>query len=436
VASTTPLPAPLGEDHTGRLPPLDERGAPAARPGAEPPPLRRRPGLPARAKAGARAAAKRVLRRGFHVAGGAALIEQVADLQADAQRQRDRLAAVHAAWVDAELRHSQDERLRATVESLQVNSELLKGELRQSQHTLEELGMAFAPATGLAGAAARFSELREAVNSLERRLRLVSAERGGQSEGHRPPDQLADRPAGTRGVAQTSTLFDYVGFERRFRGDPESVNAVLLERYGDLLAAHQPVLDIGCGRGELLQSLTGRGVDAAGVEPDPGMVAEGRARGVTIHQALAGAYLRRVDDGSIGSVITTHVVEHLPLDALVEMLELAVRKLRPGGVFVSETPNPASLIVLGNSYILDPTHVWPLHPSLLSFLCESAGFRDIRLRFYAPATDYHVPPVTLPPEGTPEWATTMIRELNDGLHRLNNVLFGPQEYAVVATTPS
>ena len=82
---------------------------------------------------------------------------------------------------------------------------------------------------------------------------------------------------------------------------------------------------------------------------------------------------RRLPEQSLGSIISVHVVEHLPLATLVELLELAATRLRPGGIFVAETPNPASLIVLGNSYILDPTHVWPLHPSLLTFLCERAG---------------------------------------------------------------
>jgi hypothetical protein len=97
-------------------------------------------------------------------------------------------------------------------------------------------------------------------------------------------------------------------------------------------------------------------------------------------------------------------------------------------VLIAETPNPAALIVLGNSYILDPTHVRPLHPSLLSFLCEGAGFRDVRLRFYAPASDYHLQPVRDP--AAPAW----IAQVNEAFAKLNSVLFGPQDYAVIATT--
>ena len=401
--------------------------------------------LPARSRARVRRAAGRVLRRTFEIAGGRPLVERLSAVHAEVAQQREQIEAMRAGWVDAELSRAVQDRGLRDAESNRVNLELLKGEVRELQHTLEELGMAFAPATGLAGAAARFAELREAVNGLERRLRNLTltgpAHDGGgpntvATAGPAQPTERAGHTEPTQPTepAQASTLFNYVGFERRFRGDPEAINATLLDRYGDLLAGHQPVVDIGCGRAELLESLAARGVEVVGVEPDPGMVAEGRDRGVTVHQALAGEYLRSVPDASLGSIITTHVVEHLPLDALIEMLELSVRKLRPGGVFVGETPNPASLIVLGNSYILDPTHVMPLHPSLLAFLCESAGFRDVRLRFYSPASGYQLPAVR-PPGRSPRWAVAMAGQVNTAFDQLNTVLFGPQEYAVVALTP-
>ncbi|MGY1641365.1 class I SAM-dependent methyltransferase [Geodermatophilus sp. SYSU D00703] len=337
----------------------------------------------------------------------------------------------HGMLDEHRIRH-QDESVRAT----QVNLELLKGELRHIQGVLDELGMAFAPATGLAGAGARFAELREAVHALERRLRnssLPSGPPAGSADGGAPP---VPAPAdGRRPEVLSSTLFDYVGFERRFRGDPEEILATLVDRYGDQLADHQPVVDLGCGRAELLGRLAERGVEVVGIEPDPGMAAEARSRGITVHEALAGDWLRSVPDGSLGSIITTHVLEHLELDDLIELLELSAVKLRPGGVFISETPNPASLIVLGNSYLLDPTHVRPLHPSLLAFLCEKAGFRDVRLQFFSPATGYHLPRIPLESQDDlPPWAAEVRTAVDEGFARLNEVLFGPQDYAVVATT--
>lgn len=327
--------------------------------------------------------------------------------------------------VDRNAEHST--RLGMT-EANRINLELLKGEVRGLEQRLRELGFAFAPATGLEGAGARFAELREQINAIERRIRYGQV---GDAEGAQPtpssPD-TSDMPA-PRGDATgvTSELFNYVGFERRFRGDPAEVLSAQEERYADMLAPHGPVVDIGCGRAELLQVLAGRGVEVIGVDTDGGMVAEGRARGLRIEHTDAVSFLRSAEPNSLGAIFSAHVAEHLELDVLISFIELALSRLKPGGLFVAETPNPQSLIVLGNSYILDPTHVRPLHPSLFSFLCETAGYRDVRLHFYAPATGYHLGFVDDP--HAPEW----VKQLNENFRRLNEVLFGPQEYAVIAT---
>ncbi len=417
-----------------------------------------------RARAEAKTRFHDISRRAVVAGGVPEVAAEAAAARAEIAQLRDELATLYDELrpLSVELRLGRRE-VRDHVEVNRVNLELLKSEVRAGEQTLQELGMAFAPGTGLASAGIRFAELREAVNSLERRLRNLAISPAGTPTALPAPPAadpdavVADvvpvvptpEPAAATGAASTGTasttastgtevgerrhdaptsaLFNYVGFERRFRGDPEVILANLAERYSELLSAHQPVVDIGCGRGELLEMLAGQGVEVIGVEPDPGMVAEGRARGITVYEAYASDWLREQPDHSLGSIFTAHVVEHLALDVLIEMLELAQRKLKPGGVFIAETPNPASLIVLGNSYILDPTHVLPLHPSLLSFLFESAGYRDIRLRFHAPATGYHLAHV----ESAADPA--LAEQVNGAFDRLNEVLFGPQEYAVIAT---
>jgi len=304
--------------------------------------------------------------------------------------------------------------------AVEINLELLKGELRSFQSALDRLGDAIAPGAGLVAVPARFAELRERVNAVDRRVGQIDRAAALRAAGA-SPDAPAPTPVGHP--------FDYVGFEQRFRGDGKEVLAVLEERYLSLLAEHQPVLDFGCGRGELLAALAASGVEAVGVDTDAGMVEQAQAAGLPAQAGDGIAWLRDAPERSLGSIIAIHVVEHLPLPLLVEFLELAASRLRPGGVLVAETPNPMSLVVLGNSYILDPTHVWPLHPSLLTFLCERAGFRDVELRFYAPAEEYHLLPVE---EGE---APGLAAEINDRIRRLNGVLFGPQEYAALATAP-
>jgi 2-polyprenyl-3-methyl-5-hydroxy-6-metoxy-1,4-benzoquinol methylase len=316
-----------------------------------------------------------------------------------------------------------------TLATLTANFELLKGEIRgiekevQSfEKALDDLAFGIAPGAGLPGVAVRFAEVRERLNALDRRMRVAAATMQAPSR----TDQQAD--AARHVEPPRSSGFDYVGFELRFRGDPATVASSLRDRYFDVLAGNGPVLDIGCGRGELLAELANDGIEGVGVDIDPGMVAEARAAGVDARLGDAIQFLRESPEQEFGALCAIHVVEHLELPVLVELLELSASRLKPGGILIAETPNPMTLLVLGNSYILDPTHVWPLHPSLLTFLCESAGFRDVRQRFFSPAEDYQLQLLDQPAE---PW----VQSLNESLVRLNEVLFGPQDYAVVATTP-
>ena len=203
------------------------------------------------------------------------------------------------------------------------------------------------------------------------------------------------------------------------------------ERYVELLAAHAPVVDVGCGAGGLLAALREAGIESRGVDLDAGMVAEAQASGLDVVQGDGLSYLENQADGSLGAITAIHVIEHLVFADLCRFLDLAAAKLRPGGVLVCETPNPTALIVLGHSYILDPTHKWPLHPSLMTFLCERAGFADVDVRFHSPADFFAVPLLDEGVDAPPQVAT-----INEALHRLNSVLFGPQEYAIVASTAS
>jgi SAM-dependent methyltransferase len=415
------LPGELSRDKTDRLRPPQPDQAPKEEVTPEPAPvstLSPAPGARRRAVGLAKRVARRVLgERGVDKLRVYLHIDQALRMGGESLRRtaelEQQVASMQRYALGAEL-------VQAEAHAASVNLELLKGEVRSVIQTLEDLGMAIAPAAGLAGAAERLSELRERVNGLDRRLRLLQAQATA-------PVQAAPDAGPVQAAAPDSALFDYVGFERRFRGDPEVVAATLAERYLDLLVANPPVVDIGCGRAELVELLARRGVEAIGVDTDPSMVAEAQARGLDVRQVDGGSFLRGREPGSLGAIIATHLVEHLELPDLVELLELAATRLRPGGLFIAETPNPTSLVVLGNSYILDPTHLRPLHPSLLTFLCEGAGFRDVRLRFHAPATDYHLPMIDDP--DAPPWT----KRVNDAFAKLNSVLFGPQEYTLIAT---
>ena len=134
------------------------------------------------------------------------------------------------------------------------------------------------------------------------------------------------------------------------------------------------MLDVGCGRGELLELLGAHGIDAEGIDSDPAMVDHCRAKGlerVTVADGVA--WLGKAAPGSLGAVFAAQVVEHLPYDALLELLRASRRALVPGGVLVTETVNPHSPQALKHFWI-DPTHRHPLFPEVMLTLCRLTGF--------------------------------------------------------------
>ena len=304
--------------------------------------------------------------------------------------------------------------LHSAFAALEAEVVAVRDESSRIQGLLTETADAIAPTAGIQGIAPRFAELRERLNAVERRVR----------RGDSAPTMAA--PASNQAASES---IDYVGFERRFRGSSDEIVSSQRDRYVPILQGYGPVLDIGCGKGELLAALAEAGIDGEGVDTDSGMVSEAQQRGLKVECADAIAHLESLAPASLGAIVSVHVVEHVPIDYLVRLLELARTRLRPGGLFVAETPNPASLIVLGTHFILDPTHIRPIHPALMVFLAETAGFSDVRLNFYSPATELMLP--LLEDEALPQWAEA----INTSLQRLNDVLFGPQEYNVVARLP-
>ena len=222
--------------------------------------------------------------------------------------------------------------------------------------------------------------------------------------------------------------FDYFAFEARMRGSRTDV----LERqrpYVADFADAAPVLDVGCGRGEFLSLLRDAGIEATGIDRDPDMVGLCRADGLEVEQGDAIAHLERLDDESLGGVFAAQVLEHLPPAPLVRLLELARAKLRPGGILVAETMNPLSLVALKN-YFADLTHAQPLVPETLVLLARQAGFGSTELRFLHPPPEHErLRAVELPPD--PAFDSARVA-LGANVARLNEIVFGPQDYALVA----
>ena len=91
------------------------------------------------------------------------------------------------------------------------------------------------------------------------------------------------------------------------------------------------------------------------------------------------------------AVVTAfHLIEHLPLSALLEFLNEAFRVLVPGGPIILETPNPQNLLVGACNFYVDATHVKPLHPAAMEFILQKPGLSACGAPFPAPLSR-HVP---------------------------------------------
>jgi 2-polyprenyl-3-methyl-5-hydroxy-6-metoxy-1,4-benzoquinol methylase len=246
-------------------------------------------------------------------------------------------------------------------------------------------------------------ELEERLARLERRAPAV----GGASA----PVTVAAQPA-------AASVPDYFAFESRMRGSVDSIRD-RQRLYVDVLRDAAPVLDAGCGRGELLGLLREAGVEARGIDADSDMVAYARGDGLDVEQADLVEYLQAAADASLGAIFMGQVVEHLPAPTLVQTFQLAAGKLRPGGVLIAETINPLSPIALRN-YFADLTHAQPLVPETLELLARQSGFAETEIRY-----------LNEPAERLTEPDDPVIAA---NVRRLNDLLFAPLDYALVART--
>jgi len=258
----------------------------------------------------------------------------------------------------------------------------------------------------------RLDALEEQVRALQGTLRDLAPQVAETAAALRVPPYTSDptllRTVDDRG--RPAIGFDegalgrtgYRGFEDVFRGREEFIRE-RLRVYLDVIGDRGPVLDVGCGRGELLDLLAEAGIPAVGIDTDDGMVARCREKGHTVEKADAVTWLEGCAPGDYGAIVSIQVVEHLPEEALTRFLEESRRVLAPGGLFIAETVNPHPIYSF-KAFWVDLTHTSPIFPEVAVALCGLAGYAAAHVIFPAGGGD------------------------------LDADLFGQGQYAVVART--
>jgi len=145
-----------------------------------------------------------------------------------------------------------------------------------------------------------------------------------------------------------------------------------------------PVLDIGCHTGEVLLALRARGLEVAGLEPNPRAAERARARGLDVTAA-------RIEEadlaaGGFRSVLLSQVLEHVEDPHAV--LGKARDALGPGGTIFIVVPNAGSAWrrLFGPHWVHwhVPFHLYHHTERSLRKLCAQSGLEVGRMESVTP----------------------------------------------------
>ena len=140
-----------------------------------------------------------------------------------------------------------------------------------------------------------------------------------------------------------------------------------------------PVLDIGCGKGQLVNLMLADGYDAAGIDLSPEQVALARAAG--LDQVQHGDYraLLEARAGQLAGVTATDVLEHLTKAEVLDTFDRVANALVTGGVLVARVPNAASPFG-GRIRYGDFTHESSHTARSIRQVAATAGFAAVTVR--------------------------------------------------------
>ncbi len=139
-----------------------------------------------------------------------------------------------------------------------------------------------------------------------------------------------------------------------------------------------PVIDLGCGQGELVRLLLADGFDVEGIDVSPEQVRLAHARGV--QQVRHGDYhdFLRTQPGGYAAITATDLLEHLTKPEVLATFDDVAAALAAGGVFVARVPNAVSPLG-GHTRYGDFTHECSFTTRSIRQLAVAAGLEVIRV---------------------------------------------------------
>ena len=351
---------------------------------------------------------------------GDAMTEQI---EALGQQQAAAVGALQSALSNS-LAHRVKEVRDSVAQTLQAQEEQFKKVRDSVAQTLQAQEEQFSRAErSLADACARITELEKIglklktnLSMQERRLTMLLEEAR-----KRLPKPLDKEQLGIMAEEERRALDAlYMALEDQFRGSREEIKERLriylpILKEAKLGSEKMPILDVGCGRGEWLELLKEQNLKAQGVDINRVLSENCREQGLDVIERDVIVHLRSLPDASLGAVTGFHIIEHLPFEVVVNLIDEIVRVLKPGGVAILETPNPENVLVGSNTFYLDPTHRNPLPSALVKFIAEARGLCRVEV-MHLHSQDVH-----------------RVKEagLDEMTKRFNDLFYGPLDYAVV-----
>jgi 2-polyprenyl-3-methyl-5-hydroxy-6-metoxy-1,4-benzoquinol methylase len=223
-------------------------------------------------------------------------------------------------------------------------------------------------------------------------------------------------------------------FHQKFRGEfnlikhRQSIFLPSLTKTRDALTAKgnpdAVFVDLGCGRGEILEMLKESGIPALGVDSNQQMIHDCQTRGLeAVHEEMI-PYLLSVPDQSLGGILLCQLVEHYPGSQTIHLLALCRQKLLPGGLLLVETINPKNMQASATDFYADPTHINPIYPETMQFMFEYLHFQSLEFMSLSPYPD------TMKFQSLPG-ADDVSQALNHNFKLLNQLLFSDHDYAIL-----
>jgi SAM-dependent methyltransferase len=169
-------------------------------------------------------------------------------------------------------------------------------------------------------------------------------------------------------------------YVRRFQNhlDDRPLDRAMINAFAELVAktGKPRVLDVGCGTGVATAALAAAGLDVAGIDLSPNMIAQARQHNPGLEFRVGSMLDLDVADGSVGAICAWYSIIHVPDAHLPRALAEFHRVLVPRGVLLLafQVGDEPRVLTDFDGEQVDLTFI-RRQPEVVADLLSSSGFR-------------------------------------------------------------